>query len=326
LLLQRDTLHRLDRSAKRGELRRIVPGVYAPADEWQKLTPWHRYLCRVHAVARSRPRAVFCLESAAVLLGLPVFGEPAEVHVLTSHGTSRSAGGVREHRSGDHRSLLTLDGLRVTSPVDTVVDLARSRHTAVGITSIDAFLRLDEPGSIDALHETNAGRLSRRGARFADLAISQGTALAETPIESVSRCVISWLGYPAPELQREFRGSNGELYRVDAFWPDEDVIGEADGRQKYDGSIDLPARTVYQEKLREDDLRRFVEGFARWGWYETIQYRKLDGILRVAGLRPLRPERTGPLLTLADAVNMPRMRSNAARLHEPLTSSPGDAS
>jgi hypothetical protein len=63
-------------------LTRVHSRVYAKKAEWDALAPWDRYLARVHAVRLIRPGSVFCLESSAALLGLPIFGEPRYVHLF----------------------------------------------------------------------------------------------------------------------------------------------------------------------------------------------------------------------------------------------------
>jgi len=73
-----------ERDLARGTLVKIRAGVYAPAFEWNELPPWERYLCRVHAVAMLQPDAIFVLESAAALAGLPVFGDPAAARTGSS--------------------------------------------------------------------------------------------------------------------------------------------------------------------------------------------------------------------------------------------------
>ncbi|WP_419596606.1 type IV toxin-antitoxin system AbiEi family antitoxin domain-containing protein, partial [Streptomyces brasiliscabiei] len=55
------------RAARTGELVRVGRGVYAPARAWATLTPWARYLARVHSVARAYPDAVFVRESGCAL-------------------------------------------------------------------------------------------------------------------------------------------------------------------------------------------------------------------------------------------------------------------
>ncbi|MCR2812099.1 hypothetical protein [Microbacterium sp. zg.Y1084] len=128
-----------ERAIARGELARIRPGVYAPAEAWHDLAPWDRYLARVHAVTLGYPDAVFSHESAAALVGLPVFGDPMVVHVLQHPlGRSRLASGIRVHTHRGEREILEVGGLLVTGILDTAVDLARSRHRAIGLSVADA--------------------------------------------------------------------------------------------------------------------------------------------------------------------------------------------
>ena len=63
-------------------LLRVRAGVYTVRTAWEALPPWDRYLVRVHAFALARPDAVFSHESAAALLGLPVFGHPRAIHLF----------------------------------------------------------------------------------------------------------------------------------------------------------------------------------------------------------------------------------------------------
>lgn len=303
LLRQRSAATRLDRAAQRGEVLRVSPGVYVEAGAYARLTAWDRYLTRVHAAAATRPDAVFGWESAAALLGLPVFGHPREVHILsTAIGTSRTAQGVREHATADHRTVVRVGGIAVTSIADTVVDLCRARHNAIGVAVADAALRRELGLDRGTLAAINEARLSSRGRRSARWAIDRADARAETVLESVSRCTIEWLGFPLPELQVEVR-QGSRTRRLDVFWPEERVGGEADGLVKYDGSIGDPRQTLIDEKAREDGLRRVLNGFARWGWQDLHEPERLAQILRDAGLRQIRPVESLPLATLGPALS-----------------------
>lgn len=64
---------------------RLHEGVYVRGPDFVALPPWKRYAVRVHEFARTHPDAVFCLESAAVLHGIPHFGEVAMVDAVISH-------------------------------------------------------------------------------------------------------------------------------------------------------------------------------------------------------------------------------------------------
>ncbi|WNY32902.1 hypothetical protein Q9Q99_11385 [Curtobacterium flaccumfaciens] len=100
------------------------------------------------------------------------------------------------------------------------------------------------------------------------------------PASPISRVTARDLGGPAPELQREFETPLGR-FRTDFWWPDAGVIGEFDGRLKYDDP-----RALWDEKNREDALRRDpeVRGFARWTMREAADARALAAVLSAAGL------------------------------------------
>jgi len=72
--LQDPSLSRaLHRATDRGELVRLVRGIYAPAAVVEPLTPWERELLRVTAAAtRGRVRQPLCGISAARVWGVPI--------------------------------------------------------------------------------------------------------------------------------------------------------------------------------------------------------------------------------------------------------------
>ena len=67
-----------------------------------------------------------------------------------------------------------------------------------------------------------------------------------------------------PELQVEMQGASGRWYIVDFWWPKFNVIGEFDGRFTYSDPAFLtgltPDQVLYDETLREDDLRAARHG------------------------------------------------------------------
>lgn len=117
---------------------RVRPGIHTPAQEWEQLAPWERYLARVHAYALVNPDAVFCLESAAALLGLPLFGHPRHVHTIDVGGTSRAYGDVRVHASTDECDTLTDAGISATGLAETSMALMRVLPPAFGLAVGDA--------------------------------------------------------------------------------------------------------------------------------------------------------------------------------------------
>jgi hypothetical protein len=298
-LLRSSSIPHAEREVQRGTLVRVRRGVLASATLWAALPPWDRYTARVHAVTMTHPDAVLCLESAAVMLGLPVVGEPRDVHVLDGPGgTARLTGGIRLHTTAGDRAIIDLGGVLVTSVLETTVDLARSRHPAVGLATTDAALRAQPWLSIEALVVRNESRRASRGRRHARWSLHRGDPLAETALESLSRAAIEWLGFEEPELQRVFR-SGGSTDRTDMWWPDQRVIGEADGDLKYNGTLQDPPGAIRREKARDARLREHASAIAHWGWADVARIAPLRAALHHAGLQPIRPESSPELHSLS---------------------------
>lgn len=234
-------------------------GIYVDREAYEKLPGWRRCAVRVHAFARKHPDAVLCLESAAVVLGLPYFNEPKDIHIYDpERDASRRFGDVAVHTSDDPRTIGDVRGIRTTSPLDTAVDLMRALPLAQGLAVADAAVSPARMGfaTADALRELALSQRNRRGRGRLNWAISHADDRAESPAESVSRAVVGWLGFEHPELQCEF-AHEGEQDRVDFLFPSANAIGEADGWGKY--QLDDPGKAeqhLRDEKRREDRLRR----------------------------------------------------------------------
>jgi hypothetical protein len=277
---------------------RVRPGVYAPRDHWEGLKPWERYVARVHAFALVSPGVVFCLESAAALLGLPLFGEPRDIHVFdATRERSHRFGDVAVHTSADAR-IVSTGALSVTSAADTTVDLIRVLPPACGLAVGDAALRAF-PRTVDTklLSEIADSQVNGRGSRRLRWALPRLDARSESVSESVSRAVIEWSGFPEPELQRVFHYEGFED-RSDFFWTAYRAIGESDGYDKYTDDPQEAARRIRAEKQREDRLRRHVNGFARWDYAGATRVTPLCTALMRAGVPQLAPPQRALLATL----------------------------
>lgn len=70
------------------------------------------------------------------------------------------------------------------------------------------------------------------------------------------------------------------------------MIGEFDGKGKYlkgpAGQSSDPGEAVYQDNLREDELRAQGSNVVRWGWSESGSPDALGRMLRAAGVRVVR--------------------------------------
>jgi len=277
---------------------RVRRGVYAPRAAWEALAPWERYLARVHAASAQHPGALFAFESAAALHGLPIFGEPRDVHLIDdAGGKSRRYGDLVIHSTRRPPHAADLGTVWATGIRDTALGLARVLPPAYGLAVVDAGLR--RVGETAARWLAVAqGHLDQRGRRRARWVLDRATPRSESVGESVSRAVIEWLGFPDPELQVVFP-SPGFADRVDFFWRSVRAIGESDGFGKYDrADIDATTRALVDEKRREDRLRRQVDGFARWDWADTMRAAPLAAALTAAGLDTIRAPHRAALATL----------------------------
>lgn len=266
----------LYRARRAGSLTRVVAGSYADAKAWSALWPIERHRVRVLETAqRLKTPVVFSHYAAAALWGIRMLGAwPDVVDVTLERSTGgRSDGGLRRHCTGlESTEFVALDGLAVTSPAQTVVDLARCLPFGDGVVAMDAALhRKRQPRPLatrEEVEELVARLAGRRGYRKAQAAASFASSLSDSPEESHSRVQLHLLGFPVPVLQHPFTLRDGSVAEVDFFWPEFQHVGECDGRSKYTDPEFLRGRTpqqaVIDEKNRENEIRRQVKQFSRW--------------------------------------------------------------
>ena len=133
-----------------------------------------------------------------------------------------------------------------------------------------------------------ARRRPFRGTRKVDAIARFASEHSASPNETLCRVRFEELGYPQPVQQREYRGTRGQRYTADFYWDEYDVIGETDGRVKYESSLYLAGRTpeqaFWEEKEREDELRAQCSGFLRLTWDDAWNRSGLIAKLGRAGI------------------------------------------
>lgn len=178
----------------------------------------------------------------------------------------------------------------VTSVARTVLDLAVDASFMAAVTAADFALCHKRGARIEkaALTEVWENRLPFRGHVRALRVLDFSTHLAESPLESGSRVNMHMLGFPAPELQVEWRDYRGLIGYSDFFWRAFTHVGEADGRAKYFDDELARGKSLkqilYDEKVREDRVRALGPGFSRWDWDIGMNPRRLKPFLLAAGL------------------------------------------
>ncbi|MCC2315735.1 type IV toxin-antitoxin system AbiEi family antitoxin domain-containing protein [Cellulomonas sp. zg-B12] len=274
----------VQRLAHAGRLVRVRRGTYVGADDWRELDDRARHVVQVQAVlAVARRPPVFSHWSAAAVLGLPGVGRrDGGVHVVRGPaGGGRSHGDVVRHAVAGSVDVTVVDGITVTSPARTVVDLARVGGVVTGVAAADAAVRHGLV-TVEELHAEVERAGQGRGVRAARRTAALVDARSESPGESLSRVRMAEWGLGAPVLQHEVRDRHGLVGRVDFWWPVHGVVGEFDGRTKYGSDA---ADVLWEEKLREDRLRAAGLRVARWTWQDAWAGVPMIARLRAAGVR-----------------------------------------
>ncbi len=293
------TRQQFARAAQAGTEFRVARGAYMAASHWQRLDERERYVARIRATAETRRSAMVLSHwSAAAVHRLPIMGEwPAAVHVTVPPATGgRSRGNIVKHavRLSDD-DIVTVDGLLVTSPARTALDLATVGTFVDGVLAIDRVLHVNryvgasQPLATKAeLLEVWEPALPFKGHRRSLKAVEFGVVAADSPLESVSRVNMMVTGCPKPRLQTRYSDYQGLIGEVDFDWPDFGVVGEADGAIKYLDPRHRSGRTAEQvlldEKDRHDRLAALPKRVSRWRWSVGASAPALRERLMQAGL------------------------------------------
>lgn len=255
-LTRRELAHIL----RSGQLQRIWYGIYARPDP----SP----LTRLRALdLTTGARVAACLGTAAALHGFDT-EDTRDLHVLNPpRHQLRMADGLVVHRRYD-APLVMLDGRLVTAPAWTAVEVARGLQRPRALATLDAALRSGTctPG---VLRHAVALQAGRRGIVAVRDLVPLATAASESPMESEARLVMVDGGLPAPVLQYEIVGVDGEVWRVDFAWPELRVAAEYDSVEWHGDAEALRRDRRRYQALREagwvvvpilaDDVRRFPQ-------------------------------------------------------------------
>lgn len=288
---------RPDREAGLAAIRR---GYFRPEDAELTVEDEHRLRVTTTAEARS-PGLIFSHGSAATLWGAPLLkSDLVDVHAIQPGRPRRTTAGVRVHPTvvPEEHLVETPSGLLVTSREWTAIQVAASLELPNVLLPLDHLVRAIalEAGCcqgavVDALLAMIPARLrgrARAGRNLTLVDIRSGSAG-----ESLSRGQMVLIGVPMPDLQAHFPrpdGSGDDI--VDFDWPEVGAFGEFDGKGKYFRNEFRGGRTpeevLWDQKLREDRVRRQRPRAARWGWDVAMSRRRLAAVLAAAGVRSVR--------------------------------------
>lgn len=270
----------LRRQRRVGELVRVGRGAYVSAPGAPPRFEVRHALLAAVRDERQAADGVLSHVSAAVLHGLSTWGLRLErVHRTRDRRTGGRVGaGVHVHAAPlAPDEVVEVDGLLVTSPARTVIDIGRTAGFDAAVAVADSALHkhLVDPDELARAARRCAGWPGAPQARQV-VAVADGDS--DSVGESRSRLAIARAGLPAPILQWKVEG-NGRVYEVDFGWPELCTVGEFDGLSKYGRLLrpgQDPAEAVVAEKLREDEIRDLDLRVVHWIWAD------LDGFDPVA--------------------------------------------
>jgi very-short-patch-repair endonuclease len=177
------------------------------------------------AVLSSGPDAVLSNESAAALLGIrPDRGGKIEVSVPV-HLMRRPPGIVVHRRSRRGPWEVTVhDGIPVTSPACTLVDLATRLSRMELEAAINEADKLDliDPEALRSALEQLAGRPGVAALR--ERLDRRTFRLTDSELERLLMPIARRVGLGPPETGRTVNG-----FKVDFYWPELDLVVETDG-------------------------------------------------------------------------------------------------
>ena len=240
------------------------------------------------AASRSMTDRVASHESAAALHGIDMLEPPP---VAVHFTASRRGSGRRRHSVITHGAPLlsyevaSVDGIPVTSLARTAVDLARTRESFES-----ALVVMDSALHRGASRHEIEGILARgcgwRGIALARNAYGSSDHRAESVAETLSRAgMLTFPDIPMPQLQYEFLDEFGRLIaRVDFYWEELKLIGECDGRSKFETDL-RPGESVadrhWASRRRDERLWELGNTTVHWGWAEATDPARLHRRLRL---------------------------------------------
>ena len=232
----------LTRHALRSRYRAVHRDVYLSNDV--ELTA----LIRAKACwLRSRGHGVLAGYSAAAVHGTRWI-DPGLPATVIDDNRRRTPGIITWGSTLDDDEVCTVDGMRLTTPARTAIDLARRYPLDTAVASIDALARATRTKVAtieDAVHRYPG----RHGTERALEVLSLVDPGAESPRETALRLSVVRAGYPRPQTQLPVYNEYEVLIgRVDLGWPEQKIALEYEGRH----------HRMSREQF-DKDIRRFEE-------------------------------------------------------------------
>lgn len=209
--------------------------------------------------------AIVSHQSAAVMYGAPIWSSELERVCVTRNrrGGGRIRTDVKVH-CAPVDAVAEIDGLAVTTPARTIVDLARTLPFEAAVVAGDAIARQFGVTAVDL--EAELGTAKRRhGCTMAHKVAEFLDPHCASVGESRSRVMFRRLGIPVPQSRGEVYAPDGRLAaRVDFYFGDTGVVGIFNARHPHRQRLSEICDAVRADLRREEALRALGFQVVRW--------------------------------------------------------------
>jgi hypothetical protein len=249
----------LRQAVRTGRIRRVLRGVYV--DDRVPDTVGLRVLAMKRVVS---PGHIACDRSAAWMHGVDMLGvtgtralPPIEVAALRGSPVTDRREIHGRNRDLAARDVQDLDGVLVTTPLRTALDLGCVLRRRDALAALDQFRRIFGLSEHDVMCEVPR-YFRRRGVIQLRELIPLSDPLSESVRESWTRLAIHDAGLPKPVLQHEIEVDGVLWCRLDLAYLDRRVAVEYDGEEFHHTP----------EQLEHDARRR--TWLADEGWHSVV--------------------------------------------------------
>lgn len=264
------TVAALRHALRTGRIRRLRNGAFQAADlnevrpgipKWERAR-W-RHAADAIAAVLVTPGSLASHSTAAVLQSVPLLYLPERPCASVQPWVTGELPRIHLHRTSRTPPPTVWNTVECTPPEQTAVGLAREHGVGMGLVAADYLLHV-KATTADCLDEEIHACQGWPGIRAAREAIAFADGPSESVLESRSRIALRDWGLPESQLQVRIGNQwGGFVARVDFFWEQFGVVGEADGAMKYDGSDPEP---LHLEKKRQEIMEQDLDLLVvRWG-------------------------------------------------------------
>jgi very-short-patch-repair endonuclease len=231
--------------------RRVLRSVHVLAEAWDART-------MIQAALKLHPEGAFASHwSAAEVLSLPVPDNPFLHVTVRDPDDRRYRPEIKCHVTKRHRGVLLVDGVWVTDPVTTFLQMAGVLSLVDLVVLGDAIVRLYRIPPRKLLEAAQRSSdyyaaAARRGASF----VRKGV---DSPMETRLRMLIVLAGLPEPRVNvRLVREDGTWRRRFDLCYPRIKLVIEYDGRHHAENKVQWRSDLIRREELEDDGFRILV--------------------------------------------------------------------